>query len=55
LFCSPKKTSLFNMEVDFLGHHISAQGIEPDKSKVARILDWPIPQRANDVCAFLGL
>ncbi|KAG1799871.1 uncharacterized protein HD556DRAFT_1212995, partial [Suillus plorans] len=24
LFCSPKKTSLFNLEVDFLGHHISA-------------------------------
>ncbi|KIJ05141.1 hypothetical protein PAXINDRAFT_55414, partial [Paxillus involutus ATCC 200175] len=24
LFCSQKKTSLFNLEVDFLGHHISA-------------------------------
>ncbi|KAG1788590.1 uncharacterized protein HD556DRAFT_1221975, partial [Suillus plorans] len=24
LFCSPKKTSLFCTELDFLGHHISA-------------------------------
>lgn len=55
LFCSLKKTSLFNLEIDFLGHHISARGIEPDKSKVARILDWPVPCKANDVRAFLGL
>lgn len=55
LFCSPKKTSLFNMEIDFLGHHISARGVEPDKSKIARILDWPVPRRANDVRSFLGL
>lgn len=55
LFCSLKKTSLFNLEIDFLGHHISARGIEPDKTKIARILDWPEPRKANDVRAFLGL
>lgn len=55
LFCSLKKTSLFNLEIDFLGHHISERGIEPDASKVARILDWPTPRKANDVRAFLGL
>ena len=30
LFCSAKKTHLFYTEIDFLGHHISAQGIEAD-------------------------
>jgi hypothetical protein len=34
LFCSPKKTSLFCTEINFLGHHISASGIEADASKV---------------------
>jgi hypothetical protein len=34
LYCSLKKSTLFTMEVDFLGHHISAQGIEADDSKV---------------------
>lgn len=55
LYCSPKKTSLFNMEIDFLGHHISARGIEVDDSKVSRILDWLRPQKASDVRAFLSM
>ena len=41
LYCSPKKASLFCIELDFLGHHISARGIEADPKKVAKILDWP--------------
>lgn len=49
LYCSPKKTLLFNTEIDFLGHHISAHGIEVDNSKIARILDWPRPKKASDV------
>jgi hypothetical protein len=55
LYCSPKKTSLFNTEIDFLGHHISARGIEADTAKVAKILDWPQPRSATDVRAFLGI
>lgn len=55
LFCSPKKTSLFCTEVDFLGHHISAAGIEADASKAQRILDWPTPRSPTEVRSFLGL
>jgi hypothetical protein len=55
LFCSPKKTSLFCTEIDFLGHHISASGIEADASKVKRILDWPVPKSNSDVRTYLGL
>ncbi|KAG2056068.1 hypothetical protein BDR06DRAFT_880982, partial [Suillus hirtellus] len=40
LYCLPKKTSLFNTKIDFVGHHISACGIKVDNLKVAHILDW---------------
>lgn len=55
LYCSAKKTSLFNWDIDFLGHHISANGIEADSSKVARILDWPRPRKATHIRLFLGI
>ena len=42
LFCNPKKCDFFLMEMDFLRHHISARGIEPNTSKIQKILDWPI-------------
>ena len=52
---NPAKCSSFLLEVDFLGHHISACGIEPHSSKVEKILNWLVPQNSTDVCAFLGL
>jgi len=55
LYCNPKKSKLFCMEINFLGHHISLQGIEADKSKIEHILDWPIPESATQVRGFLGL
>ncbi|GLB33343.1 putative retrotransposable element tf2 155 kda protein type 1-like [Lyophyllum shimeji] len=55
LFCSLKKSNLFTTEVDFLGHHISACGVEADNQKVEKILNWPIPQKAKHVRQFLGL
>ena len=47
LFCNPKKCDFFLMEMDFLGHHISAQGIKPNTSKIQKILDWPISHQLN--------
>lgn len=55
LYCSSKMSILFTTKTDFLGHHISDQGIEADVSKVARILDWLMPKSAKDVQQFLGL
>ncbi|PSS03898.1 hypothetical protein PHLCEN_2v3942, partial [Hermanssonia centrifuga] len=54
LYCSPKKTDLFCTALHFLGHYISAKGIEADRKKVEKILDWPIPRSVSDVRAFLG-
>jgi hypothetical protein len=55
LYCNLRKTNLFATEIHFLGHKISSRGIEADEWKADRILNWPIPQSAKDVCKFLGL
>ena len=34
LFCNEKKCKFILLELDFLGHHISACGIEPNASKI---------------------
>lgn len=55
LYCSLKKSDLFCMEIDFLGHHIFKKGIKADASKIKKILNWPRPKRAKHVWQFLGL
>jgi hypothetical protein len=55
LYCNPKKSKPFCTEIDFLGHHISAKGIEADNSKTERIMNWPIPKTATQTRSFLGL
>jgi hypothetical protein len=54
LYCSPKKTQLFQPKVKFLGHWILANGIRDDDEKVAQILNWPSPQSPKGVKKFLG-
>lgn len=55
LYCSLKKTSLFCIELDFLGHRISRDGIQADANKALKISQWPQPRTATDVRQFLGL
>src|SRR5882757_3151644 len=55
LYCSTKKSALFSTEVHFLGHLISAEGIQADGSKVDRVLKWRTPTSAKEVRQFLGL
>ncbi|KAF7339146.1 Reverse transcriptase-RNase H-integrase [Mycena venus] len=55
LYCNPKKTKLFQYEVDFLGHRISTRGVQADPKKVERIALWPQPTSATKVRGFLGL
>jgi hypothetical protein len=49
LYCNPNKCRFYLKELDFLGHHISIRSIEPNSSKVERVLNWPVPQSATDV------
>jgi len=47
LYINEKKTKLFQTQINFLGHTISAKGIEADSKKVDTILDWPTPKSAT--------
>lgn len=49
LYCNPKKCHFYLLELDFLGHHISARGVEANTSKVDKILNWPVPKNTTDV------
>ena len=39
----------------YLGHYISAEGIEVDPKKVAAVKSYPVPKNVTEVRAFLGL
>ena len=51
----PTKCKLFQTECEFLGHHISSDGIAVQESKVACIQSWPFPQNVTELRAFLGI
>ena len=40
----PSKCNLFQCQITYLGHVISAQGIAMDKGKIEAIKKWPIPK-----------
>ena len=41
-------------ELDFLGHTLSANGIEPDFRKIEAILEMPNPTNVKELQRFLG-
>ena len=50
-----KKCLLFQKEVEFLRHTVSANGIKTTKTKINAIRNWPRPRDKQEVCSFLGL
>jgi len=50
----PSKCVLFRTEIKFLGHLVSAAGMQPLPDKVSAITDWPTPHCLRDVRAFYG-
>jgi len=51
----PSKCSLFKEGISFLGHMVSAAGIDPQEEKIRSIQDWPVPKCDRDVRAFFDL
>jgi hypothetical protein len=51
----PRKYELIRDKVPFLGHVVSAQGIEPDPAKTERIKNYPALTDVTEVRRFLGL
>lgn len=51
----PSKCNFFQREVRFLGHLVSAEGIQPDPANVQKIKDWPKPRCVTDIRVVLGM
>lgn len=51
---NPSKCNFFCPDVTYLGHHISCEGIQPDKNKYATILNFPVPTNADEVRRFVA-
>jgi transposase InsO family protein len=51
---SPKKCFLFQDKVCYVGHTVSADGIEANQDTVDKIRDWPTPQDVNELRTYLG-
>jgi transposase InsO family protein len=49
------KANFITQEIKFLGHILSPQGIEVDKSKTKAIMDFPRPKNKKQLQSFLGL
>ena len=42
-------------DTEFLGHHITMEGIHTDPAKIQAIQEWPTPRNIKDIQKFLGL
>ena len=51
----PKKSFFFQLNMLFLGHMLSKDGILPNPKKVSKVRNWPIPKMMKEVHSFLGL
>ncbi|CAD6241240.1 GSCOCG00012617001-RA-CDS, partial [Cotesia congregata] len=51
----PDKCHLFRKEINYLGHIISANGVQPDPKKTDAVAKFPTPNNLKKVREFLGL
>jgi len=51
---SPKKCFLFQEKVKYVGHIVSASGIETDPDKTIKLHTWPSPKNVDELRTFLG-
>ena len=54
LHLKPSKCEFFKKRVQYLGHIISANGIETNPKKIEAIIKWPQPQTVTQMRSFLG-
>ena len=52
---NPAKCEFFRSSLEFLGHHLDAQGMQPMPSHVQAITAFPAPTDVKALQRFLGL
>ena len=55
LYIKKSKCAFARSSVEFLGHMVSAKGVQMDERKVSAIVNWPTPRTLKEVQSFLGL
>ena len=50
----PSKCKFFKSKIAYLGHIVSAKGIEKDPKKIEVVKNWTTPKTVTDVRSFLG-
>ncbi|XP_057444723.1 uncharacterized protein LOC130736966 [Lotus japonicus] len=55
LVANQKKCSFGQLELVYLGHVISGQGVAADPNKIKDMLNWPTPKDVKGLRGFLGL
>jgi len=51
----PTKCKFFQGQIRFVGHYVSAEGIEVDSAKTACVANWPFPRSVSELRGFLGI
>ena len=51
----PSKCFLMREETEYLGHRVSANGVQPGERKVQAVTHWPVPASVDEIRSFLGL
>ena len=51
---APQKCKFRQSKVKYVGHIVSAAGIETDPAKVDKVINWPTPTNKSELHSFLG-
>jgi len=54
LFTKPEKCEFHSDSVEYLGYHLSPEGLTMSPDKIQTISDWPEPRKVKDIQSFLG-
>ena len=50
----PSKCNFFHTEINYLGHTVSAKGMEPSMDSIKAIAEMALPMTYTGICQFLG-